>query len=375
MRVQVSFDELWSAVRQITDEVASFEIVSVDQGFDPIDIQLSGEGIEVTLEQVESTQGLLTFKERQVLLYIQDHGWRVMQALEDGSRGKKFHVSWCQTLEEMRAKGRFERYVATADFSSSFYISGQDENKKDVDGETELQVCKNCLEKLNYKDSASSSKVKREVCSNFSIGEFFETYSAVFKFKPKFMSRDAAVAGYSSDWQQISSAIRQARNYTCEECNVYIENEKRLLHVHHANGNKGDNRPENLKALCVACHKLQPFHDHMHVTRTQMIRINELRAEQGLLGERTWPDVLRLADTSLTGALLAAKRAGSPPPVLGFEIGTGTGSAGHRFDAAWPRAKVGLSIEPASVVGVQHGWSVLGSEEFLSQVESGMAPR
>ena len=42
---------------------------------------------------------------------------------------------------------------------------------------------------------------------------------------------------------------------------------QRYLHVHHINGLKYENNDENLKAVCVHCHALEPSHGHVTAMR------------------------------------------------------------------------------------------------------------
>ena len=74
--------------------------------------------------------------------------------------------------------------------------------------------------------------------------------------------RDAHyVNDYTPDWPNISATYRKKQHYICQNCGVDLNSERRLLHVHHKNRDKGDNREKNLIALCASCHKMQPYHE------------------------------------------------------------------------------------------------------------------
>lgn len=70
---------------------------------------------------------------------------------------------------------------------------------------------------------------------------------------------------YTRDWQQVSRKHREACNWRCQDCGVYLGGsgpDRRLLHVHHRDLNPQNNSPYNLEALCVVCHSERPGTGH-----------------------------------------------------------------------------------------------------------------
>lgn len=75
-----------------------------------------------------------------------------------------------------------------------------------------------------------------------------------------------------SDYTRVSNLKKHLirdRNNTCENCNLstWMEHEIKL-EVHHKDGNRTNNNPENLQLLCPNCHSLTnnwrvPNHSHI----------------------------------------------------------------------------------------------------------------
>jgi hypothetical protein len=65
---------------------------------------------------------------------------------------------------------------------------------------------------------------------------------------------------YTQDWKSVSRAVRIAAGWRCQSCGVNLNKNRNLLHTHHKNRMKNDNRKSNLVALCVVCHCEQPYH-------------------------------------------------------------------------------------------------------------------
>ena len=282
MRLNVDFRALEGAASRMGSAPVRLNI-DVRRGLDPvdpIDIELKS-GIEIDdLASIQSDprSGLLSYEGRQVVLYIQDQGWGVREVMETGSKGTKVHVADCSTLKEMRYQGRYERYVATNDVGGNFYVTGEQDYAERVEGRAKLRVCKNCLSQLNYR---GYKRNRYQVFQAFKWSEFFEEYNSHFARMPARRAGEFDGA-YAPSWAAVSGQYRQERDFICEKCGLDLKEEPRLLHVHHMNGVKTDNRRWNLRALCIDCHRKQPGHQHMRVVGEDIDRVKSLRWRQGL---------------------------------------------------------------------------------------------
>lgn len=321
-------------------------------------------GKEVTLDKVLPLNGLLTVDGCQVVLYIRDHGSGIRTAIDDIASRRKLHVAECNTLAEMRQKKRFDRYVAIQHMSDDFLITGVDPiTREDVSAEVPLQVCINCLKALNYNSYLLMDRNKQNLIrNNFSMKEFFETYSTLFRQLPNGVSAGSA-AGYTRDWSDISRAIREASGGECEQCYVNLGANSHLLHVHHINGVKNDNRRSNLMCLCKDCHRKQPDHDHMFLTGDEMRLITRLRIEQGKV-EKNWDSVFKHADLAMRPLLAMARHRQWEPPELGFAIPGKTGAIST--EAAWPKRRIG--IVNAEETQFPNGWTKKQSNGLLREI-------
>lgn len=353
MKLKYDFSALWKIAEKIGAAPVSFSLKN-HVPISPIEIQLE-EGIEVQLENLENISGFLAYEGRQVLLYIPDQGRKIQEVL-NGNRdvGKKFHVAHCKALDDMKNAGRFERYVATTNTSGLFNLTGSTNSTHEISGRAGLYVCQFCLNLLNYKQ-ARVKQSARQIRETFDLSEFFQTYSSCFRYLPSkthVVARGQSV--YSPNWSEISKNLRAKNDWICSECGVNMQNHKNLLHVHHINGNKGDNFSSNLKVLCKACHRTQPLHDSLNVTSEEMRIINSLRRANHFFNG-TWEQALRYADPAYRGVLGLAQAAGWQPPEIQYPLDSNQLS----LDIAWPEKRVGIALDLTGSFKSSLSWKII----------------
>lgn len=356
MKLNVDFSNLITQVNKMGAEDIDFDIVISAAPLDPIYEALSKGGIEVNLADITAKSGLLEHKGHQILLFIPEQ-WDIRSTLFDGSKGNRYHVAECTTLQEMRNKGRFERYVATNNVSGSFAVFGEDKKTQEsIEGEAELKVCKNCLKHLNYKGYMIGNK--GQIFNKFDLTNFFETFSSYFKQLPRSIVKNSS-KGYSDDWPIISGKYKAEQSFCCEQCSVVLKENKNLLHVHHVNGVKSDNKLTNLRSLCADCHKKQPDHNHLNVTHVDIQTINSLRNNQGIVNNSSWSEVRKLADTGMEGLVLLCEQNQLPLPEVGGEVANSKDEVIAQFELGWLRNKVAVVIEPEDAKKLTDaGWLV-----------------
>jgi len=57
-------------------------------------------------------------------VYIQDHGLKFDEALMDGMKGNRFHLTDFMTISDMKRKKRYERFVVCNGTHPNFEITG-----------------------------------------------------------------------------------------------------------------------------------------------------------------------------------------------------------------------------------------------------------
>lgn len=304
-------------------------------------------GVKVKLSEVQEYAGLLTYQGRQVVVFIPDHSFKTVPVVKRApkSEGNKFHFSNCSTLQSMRSSGRYEhRYHAHQNIEGEFQIFD-----KSTSAEVELAPCQNCLKHLNYKGyNQLEGSRKTQVVQKLTLWKLFSTYSTVFD-EDKLPQLPNPIPGYTDDWSSISFQYRTKQHFICEECGVDLNDHRDLLHTHHIDGNKQNNREANLQALCMDCHRKQPYHDHLLISDVQMNTLQALRNSQKKLHPRNWDEVYKLTDEALHGVLhyyqlTVVKNYGLP--TLNYAIPNTDPKI--IVDVAWPDKKVAILVKTSN---------------------------
>ena len=325
-----------------------------------------GKGKDIKIEDVDVIGGVLTAEGRHIVLYIPDHGTKIENVLNnEAGAGNKVHISYCKTLIDMRRRNRYERYRAVANTTfQGFDVSGNF-NGKEITGEADLKVCKNCLKYLNYKGYAAVKERRIAIYNKFDPEEFFLSYSTFFPALPSAIV-DKWQGGYVSDWKQISRKFREKKRWRCESCKLDLSSYENLLHTHHVDGDKKNNNPSNLKALCADCHRKQPKHGHMGIESSDMELIQRLRNAQGVMNYDSWGNIYRLVDMPFRDLLYFYKNRGRAMPTVGYDIVSHETGLKVQAQFAWPNKKIAIVREEQQKrVFEQAGWTARTLQEEL----------
>ncbi|MDY4335400.1 hypothetical protein SOV78_15495 [Pectobacterium brasiliense] len=228
-----------------------------------LDKILSTTGKDIDILEIEiNSDNTINYKDKRVILHIRD------VASYGGSMSlPKYHLANCKTLQRMWENNKSGRYVAATRSDGLFTIKSQNTEKTEwITREESLDVCKFCLETLNWKNYSRKYQDRENIFSTFNLREFFSVYpNSAMTYNAEHNDVTAPINDYSKDFQIISKQYRESVNWQCAICKIILERKdlNKFLHVHHRDGQKNNNNRNNLQALCIECHSNQDNHGHM----------------------------------------------------------------------------------------------------------------
>ena len=251
LRNKMGADETYIMPKQDIDKISLDEIRKLQSG------SISIDNIKDFINPIDNT---FDFKGQKVILYIKQ---QKVDIIEFKYPNYKYHLAFCSTLRWMEEERRFKsRYVVTQRTDGKFLIDIIDRISGKYHFEDklyELDVCKNCLKHLSSKYPNDKS-----FCFDmYDLNNFLKKYNTQHVKKPIHRPNSIPKDEYSSDWRIISGNLKKESNYRCSDCNHDLSNQKHLLHVHHKDGVKWNNKRDNLEVLCYDCHRKKPGHSKM----------------------------------------------------------------------------------------------------------------
>lgn len=187
-------------------------------------IRWSDDGVYLMIDGVEH-KGYMYIKEPRISTY---------------GNFPKFHVTECTTIYQQKSVNNFNnRYF----WHNSNIVDLEDFDTNEIYRDQVLDLCMNCKRKAdiqNYKDTEG----------------FFDLLDIQTPLTNINDDAQLDIYGYTKDWQKISKLYRLKIDFTCEKCNIKINDnyDKRFLEVHHKNGVKTNNSNDNIECLCTLCH-------------------------------------------------------------------------------------------------------------------------
>lgn len=172
----------------------------------------------------------------------------------------KMHLVECATIKEQKKAGNFNNKYFWFNGAEAEVIDRNSGKKSNA----VLDLCYNCSKLLNHSTDNSA--------------DFYEDIMELYGKQEEEEVVLVDINGYSKDWRKISKKYRAGLNYTCESCSIKMESnfDKRYIHTDHIDGNKLNNHPKNLQALCVLCHSEK---DELHQENFDKTRMQkELKA-------------------------------------------------------------------------------------------------
>ncbi len=120
----------------------------------------------------------------------------------------------------------------------------------------ELRICVICDETFKFYDSHSNRNLGK--CCGRKCADKWHSIRMGGTGEPETL--------YPPEFNRVKEKIRARDDWKCRHCGVPQEEMLRKLSIHHIDGDKSNNLPDNLITLCQSCHIRQ------HVKNTREIK-------------------------------------------------------------------------------------------------------
>lgn len=232
--------------------------------------------INSVLENFETDEKGIMYKDgRAWILYIMEPKSTTIDDLENnpkkGDDVPRYHITGhCRTMEGMRNKNRKDRYVTTDLLIEKFDVYGFERKRKgfrifggvgkqELVKNVELGVCIHCLQHVNYNEIKTQKKTKENIewREDFGVEKWFDENIQKKFIKPRYTTKNYPTPGYGHEFHRKKAELKLKNNWECFNCKLDCSGplNKHLIHCDHISGNTGDNAFENLRLLCIVCHR------------------------------------------------------------------------------------------------------------------------
>ena len=243
---------------------------------------LETRGVDLTSADgvCDSATGLFAYAGRRIILYRRQR----VTSEHELNTAKPFHLVRCDALKRLAIQVHAARHTYTARRDGLFVmiVDSGDGTMRDV--AIPLEPCRLCLAELDYHGYGAAKRTQKVAIRRaFLIRDFLDSYPAAANSGATIVSETIPTPNeYPPEWNLVSRAFREQSDWTCSHCEVQCHASPALLHTHHVNGIKADVRPENLRALCITCHREEQGHRTMYVDPARAKALDRLRREQGI---------------------------------------------------------------------------------------------
>lgn len=306
MTLKVNFKELDNLIKKLGAIDSSINLNNHNLTPEQVGDLISSKGLEYSMDDIEGDEnGLMYIAGDPVVVFIQD-SYNSADDLRNKPKGKgmyRFHINYdCETIQQQITRNRYNsRYHFTKSTRGEFDMYGvrgkgffnrvkQAFGGKEKVEKAQIGVCENCLKSINYKDYNKYSKTERdgkvfEWRKEFSIKDFFDNFSQRITERPKYSDQILRPPVYNNEFRRFGMKKKEQLGYTCEACGVDLSmcsDRTKLLHCDHEDGDITNNRPRNLRILCIPCHRNLGGNRRVG-SQQDYLKCEEYRKQQGKL--------------------------------------------------------------------------------------------